>query len=439
MTERSPSNPPAARTKLGLWTATALVVGNMVGSGIFLLPASLAPYRGAALLGWLVTAVGALVVATVFARLARRIPQAGGPYAYAREGFGDFAGFLMAWGYWISILATNAAISVAMVSYLTVFWPVLSRHRTVAAGVALGVVWLLTWINASGIRRGGMTQLATTLLKLVPLIAVGTVGWAFVDLENIVAAPADGQPLGSALLASVTLTLWAFLGLESATIPAENVADPRRTIPRATLLGTGLTAVIYIVSSSAVSGMLPAETLELSTAPFADAARVIWGSWGAYLVGIGAAVSCFGALNGWILVQGQLPMAMARDGLFPALFGRTAPDGTPSTAIVISSVLSSFILVLNYTRSLVELFTFAILLATITAVIPYAFASMSELKWVLRQKPSRMGRPAAAALASVAFLYSLWVIAGAGAEAVYWGFLLLLAGLPVYVVMRSRS
>lgn len=414
----------------------------MVGSGIFLLPASLAPYGHMALAGWLVTAAGSMIVAVVFSRLSRRIPKAGGPYVFIREGFGDFTGFFMAWGYWISILATNAAISVAFVSYLTVFWPVLRTNRVLAAGLGIGVIWTLTWINAGGVHRGGRTQLATTILKLIPLLAISIFGLAYMDWGNLMVPPsAEGHTLDTApaLMASITLTLWAFLGLESATIPAENVTEPSKTVPRATLLGTGLTAAVYIASSSAVAGILPHSALLDSTAPFADAARIMWGNWGAYLIGIGAIVSCFGAINGWILLSGQIPRAMARDGLFPAFFARAKPDGTPSTAIVVSSVLVTVLLLSNYTRGLVELYTFVILLATLTAVVPYVFASMTELMWALRQKPGQAGRPLAILLASLAFLYSMIAIIGAGEVTVYWGFVLLLAGVPIYAWMRSRS
>jgi APA family basic amino acid/polyamine antiporter len=430
--------PSGARAPLGLWTSTSLAVGNMVGSGIFLLPASLAPYGGLGIAGWLLTSLGALLLALVFARLSRRIPKAGGPYAYARAAFGDFAGFFMAWGYWISILATNAAIAVALVSYLTVFWPAPARVTGLAPAVALGVIWLLTAVNAAGVRYGGVAQLVTTVIKLIPLAALATLGLVHADLTRLAAPPTTGGTQAAALAATVTLTLWAFLGLESATIPAESVVHPDRTIPRATLLGTGLTAIVYILSTAAVMGIVPAARLAESTAPFADAGRAIWGGWAGYLMGAGAVISCFGALNGWILLSGQLPLAMARDGLFPTLFGTVRPDGTPAAGIAVSSVLVTVLLLLNYTAGLVEVFTKIILLATLTAVVPFVFATMAELTLVLRSAPPRgTGRRwRAGLLAAAAYGYSMWAVIGAGRETVFWGFVLLLAGLPLYVWLR---
>jgi APA family basic amino acid/polyamine antiporter len=430
---------PNRARQLGLWMCTALVVGNMVGSGIFLLPTSLAPFGGYGIAGWIVTGGGSMLLALVFARLSRRVPRAGGPYAFTRRGFGDFAGFLIAWGYWISILATNAAIAVAFVSYLTVFWPVLGERRVAGLVAALVTVWALTAVNVAGVREGARVQVLTTVLKLVPLVAVGTLGYLWFDASNIGAGLPAAEPL-SAVSASITLTLWAFLGLESATVPSDSVQDPTRTIPRATLLGTAIAGVLYLASTAAIMGMLPGSELAASNAPFADAVRLAWGGAAATLVALGAVVSCFGALNGWILLQAQVPMAVAQDGLFPRLFARVSSNGTPATGLVVSSVIVSVLLVLNYSKGLVELFTFAILLATLTAVFPYAFCTVTE--WMLVSEARRRGGKRLAgesAVALLAFVYSMVAIAGSGRDTIYWGFLLLVAGLPVYAwIVRGR-
>ena len=413
-------------------------MGNMIGSGIFLLPASLAPFGGISIVGWLISAGGSLLLAQVFCSLARRAPMAGGPYAYTRQAFGDLAGFLMAWGYWISVLAAVAAIAVAFISYLTIFFPALATHPAQAALAALATIWLLTAVNAMGIRSAGVVQLITTILKILPLVALALFGWARFDSAHFVPFNPSGQSAFSAATATVSLTLWAFLGLESATIPASNVFDPARTIPRATLFGTGLTALLYIATTVVVMGILAPASLASSTAPFADAARTLAGSWAGYAVGIGAVVSCFGALNGWILVQGQIPLALAADGLFPQVFARVSANGTPVIGLVVSSVLVTLLVAANYTRSLVQLFTFSILLSTLSCLVPYLFSSLAE--WtLLRQESagsSKARKVGPVLVAILAFLYSFWAIAGSGQEAVYWGFLLLMAGVPVFVWVR---
>jgi len=423
--------------------ATSLVVGNMIGSGVFLLPASLALYGGISVVGWLVTSTGALLLASVFARLSRIMPQAGGPYAYTRRGFGDFAGFLVAWGYWISIWTSNAAISVAFVSYLTVFLPVLADNGILAAAVAIAAIWLLSWVNSAGVRNAGWVQLVTTILKLVPLVTIATLGLLFFNADHFRPFNQSGGSSISAITATVSLTLWAFLGLESATIPADHVRDPRRTIPRATVLGTAAAALVYVLGTVAVMGIVPPAGLAVSNAPFADAARAIWGNWAGYAVGAGAAISCFGALNGWILLQGQIPLAAARDGLFPRPFGRTSRKGTPAAGIVMSSVLVTVLIALNYTKGLVEQFNFIILLAALNTLVAYTLSSMSQLMIFIRERGKFAGERllGSSVIAVLAFIYSLWAIAGAGRDIVYLGFLLLFAGIPVYVwiVWRGSS
>ena len=430
-----------AKRALGPWMSTALVVGNMIGSGVFLLPASLAAYGGTSIVGWLFTTVGALLLALVFARLGRAFPKIGGPYAYSRAGFGDVIGFQVAWGYWIAIWAGNAAIAIAFAGYLGYFWPALSSSPLLAAVVAIAAVWLLTVVNAAGIRPAGIVQLLTTIAKLVPLVGIAVVGIFFFDPAAFSPFnPTEGSAF-SAVTSVAALTLWAFIGLESATIPADDVDDPSRTIPRSTLIGTIVTAAVYILGTVAVMSVIPPAALTTSTAPFADAAAAMFGPWAGYAVAVGALFSTFGCLNGWILMQGQIPLAAARDGLFPAAFGRLSAGNTPVFGLVISSLLVTILTALNYNARLVDAFNFFILLATMTTLVPYVFTTMAELMLFLTDR-GRFGSPrlgGSTAIALLAFAYSLWALYGAGAEVVLWGTLLLLSGLPVYVWMRWRQ
>jgi APA family basic amino acid/polyamine antiporter len=424
--------------ELGLWTSTALVVGNMIGSGIFLLPASLAVYGGISIFGWLLTSVGALLLALMFSRLSRMVPHAGGPYIYTRRAFGDFAGFIVAWGYWISILSGNAAIAVALVGYLGVFWPAISGSPVLAGMMALLNVWVLTWVNARGVRNAGILQLLTTCLKLSPLIVIATLGLWYFRADHLQPFNMSGESGFSAVTATAALTLWAFMGLESATIPSDRVKDPQWTIPRATILGTLLSTFVYVLGTIAVMGIIHPAELARSTAPFADAASRIWGVWAGYAVAAGAVVSCFGALNGWILLQGQVPLAMARDKLFPVTFGRLSSRNTPVAGLVISSVLVTLLIAMNYSKNLVELFTFIILLSTLTALLPYVFSALAQFV-LQRQQP--MDKPTllrSSIIALLALLYSLWAVYGVGPEALFWGLVLILAGIPVYIWLRRQ-
>jgi APA family basic amino acid/polyamine antiporter len=417
--------------------AVALVMGNMIGSGIFLLPASLARFGGVSLIGWLVSTGGALMLALVFARLARIEPAAGGPYAYTRRAFGDLAAFLVAWGYWISMWTSLGALAVALVGYLAAIVPQINATPSVAAGAALIAVWTLVAVNVIGARAAGWVQLVTTVLKLLPLALVTAVGLAHFDLSQFEIADASVRTLATNVPAAATLTLWAFLGLESATVPAESIERPDISIPRATVVGTALVAVVYVASTIGVMSLLPRETLSISTAPFVDAVRAQIGPWAAGVVAAGAALSCFGALNGWTLLVGQLPFAVARDGLFPPIFARLSSRGTPAAGLLIAGVLTTVLVCLNYTRGLVELFTFFILLSTLNTLIPYVFSSLAL--FLLPERGGDTLPRGIAAAAVMAFAYSIWAMAGAGAETIYWGFLLLIGGLPVYVFLVRRS
>lgn len=420
-------NRPESRV-LGFWAAASIVTGNMVGSGVFLLPASLAPYGGLSIVGWIVSAAGAIALALVFARLARQFPATGGLYAYTRLAFGDVPGFLVAWGYWLSIVGTLAALAVACVGYLDPFVPSIVRTPAAAAALAVGLVWLMIGFNIAGVGVAGRVQIVTTALKLLPLVVVAVGGMFFFQSSVFTLPETTATPMGAQLIAVVTLTLWAFLGLECATIPAGSVRDPARTIPLATITGTVLAAAIYIVSTVGVMSLVRPEALAASTAPFADGARRLFGDAGAAIVAIGAAISCLGALNGWTLMAAQLPMAAADDGLFPPLFGRLSSRGTPAVGLIVAGVLASILVGLNYSRSLVALFTFIILLCTLGTLVPYVFCSLAV--WLL---PRQRFTPIAAAVSIFAFVYAMFAIAGAGMETVFYGFLLLLAGLPVYV------
>jgi APA family basic amino acid/polyamine antiporter len=432
---------PEQKNKLGLWTTTSLVVGNMIGAGVFLMPAALAAYGSISLLGWVFSSIGAFLLAKVFSNLSKMMPQAdGGPYAYSREGLGDFAGFLVAWGYWISTWCTNAAIAVSLVSALSTFFPALASNALLAVATGLSAIWLLTWVNTLGIVTSGKLQLITTILKILPLVLVAAGGLFFFKAKNFLPFNSSGASDYSAILTSAAYTFFAFLGIECATVPSGSVSNPEKTIPRATMLGMLIATFIYIISSVSIMGMIPGRDLQHSVTPFSDAAVIIWGSNARYWVSAGVAIAAFGALNGWILIQGQMPYAIAKDKLFPHIFSKENKKGVPAMGIIISSILISLLMSMNYTKGLVEQFKFLIMLTTLTVLIPYLFSTAA---YILIRMERKYLKPAgwipAIILASLAFLFCIWAVAGSGQEIVYWGFLLLLAGVPFYVIILWKK
>jgi basic amino acid/polyamine antiporter, APA family len=421
---------------LGFWMCLALVVGNMIGSGIFLLPASLAPYGLNAMIGWVVTIGGALCLAYVFACLARAMPHAAGPYDYVRTAFGAPAGFFVMWSYWISAWVTNATISVAAVSYLSSLAPALFARPGVAPLAAVGFVLLFTAIALRGARTSGRVQIVTSILKLLPLIAAIVIAiWVLGSGgETAVFTPTPISVGG--ISGAAALTLWAMLGFESATVPIGKVRCPERNIPRATLLGTLIAGLFYLAASSAVFLLLPPAVAAASSAPFADLVGQYWGGGAATLVALFAAISCLGALNGWVLLQAEVPYALAKRGVFPAWFAAESRRGVPVRAQLAGCVLTTGLIAANYTRGLTELFAFMALLATAATLVLYLVASLTALRLIAR---GMLSGALLGVLALIGLIYSIWTLYGAGKEATGWGAVLLATGIPVYLLMRRAS
>jgi APA family basic amino acid/polyamine antiporter len=426
------SHPP--KRAFGFWICLALVMGNMIGSGFFLMPATLAPFGWNGTLGWVATTAGALCLAIVFGSLARALPKAGGPYAYTRAAFGPLVGFVVAWSYWVSLWVGNVAVATGVVAPLSAVFPGIVAH---SAWITLAMIWALTAINCFGAKTAGRVQLVTTILKFIPLAAVVLLAALVLGREGADALPParlEDVRLGGAtgIAAAAALTLWSFLGLESATVPAERVEDPQRTIPRATLIGTAIAGAIYLFACSAVALLMPPDQVARSGAPMADFVAPYWGASAGTAIALFAALAAFGALNGWILMQGEMPWAMAKDGVFPAWLAKTSRRGTPARAHIVASLLLTCVLTINHAKSMAELFGFLILLATTASLVAYLVCSLAALRL-------RVDRRLAPVFVLGA-LFSLWAIWGAGTEAMKWGAALLVSGIPIYwLTRRNRS
>lgn len=406
----------------------------MIGSGIFLLPSSLSDFGPISLWGWAITGAGSVLLAFVFARLALDSPKACGPLAYTEEGFGKFAGFLVGWGHWIAAWTGNAGLAVAFTSYLTAFVPELKDNSGLAVIVTLGTVWLLYFINLQGLKSVGLIQVITTILKLIPLALFAFAGFFYFEPSNYAVSNVSELPTFNAILATCSITLWAFLGLESATVPAGDVKNPEKNIPRATIYGTLFVAILYFVVSAAIFGIMSPAELQKSTAPFADAAGALWGSWAFHFIAIGAIISVLGSLNGWMLIQAEVPYVAAKKKLFPKIFCKEDAKGRPIWGVTISTVLISLLVLANFTGDLVKLFTFIILLASLSSLIPYLFCSLASIMIHLSRKGTQNFQwTRHLGITVIAFSYVIGAIIGSGPEVVYWGTILLMASVPVFV------
>ncbi|WP_431683812.1 amino acid permease [Kitasatospora sp. KL5] len=415
------------------------MVGSIIGTGVFALPSALAPYGPIALVAFVLVTLGALALAVTFGRLSERVPGSGGPYVYAREAFGEFAGFLTAWSYWITAWAGNAAIAVAWVGYVEVF--VNKGHHTWGSiAIALVGLWVPAIVNLTGARTIGAFQVVTTVLKFLPLAFMATAGLLFVEPGNFGAFNASGTSALGAVSAAGAIALFSYIGLETASVAAGRVREPRRNVPRATLYGTLACAAIYLLGTLAVFGAVPHAELGASTAPFTDAMNnIAGGHWAGNLVAAAAIVSGIGALNGWTLICAEMPLAAARDGLFPEAFGKVRGRGeVPAFGIVSATVLASALTVISYTR-FTEVFTGIVLLSVLTAVIPYLVSAAAQLHRLVqhgREETNRRRFARDVTVTVLALAFSYWSIQGSGYQTVYYGLFTVLIGIPVYIWLK---
>ena len=409
-------------------------MGNMIGSGIFLLPASLAAFGANGIVGWVFSFLGAVLLAILLGRLSIYYPDAaGGPYAYTLQTWGRFPAFIVAWSYWTSIWFANAAIVVALLGYLSIFFPLLGK--SVPAVVAAGwfFLWSFTWLNTRGIQLVGSIQLLMTVLKTAPLLLVGIVGLFYINYEQL---NLDLIWDFDALTASVTLTFFAFLGLESATITGDKISSSKTMVRKATIYGTIITSVIYLLSSFAVLALLGQQKLATSATPFADATAIFLGPTARYFIAAAAVLATAGALNGWTLLQGHIPMAAARDGLFPQVFKKVNQHGAPTLGIIITTAITSLLLLFNYIKDLVSVFTLAISLSTLAVMIPYIF-SIGAYLFYIRQKQIR--QKTAIPLAAACAIFLIWVMKGYGWETILLGIVFIVSGIPFYFITNKHK
>jgi len=421
---------------IGFWRGWSIAVGCAVGSGIFMMPTLLAPYGLIGFGGWLIAGAGSVLVALTMSRLVRRIPKTGGPYIYANEGLGHFAGFIIAWTYWVACITAIAGISIAFVSYLGFFIPAISHSSLLSLLASLVLVWLLVTLNIFSIESSAKFQVVSTLLKLLPLFFMMFLGLVGFDSNNLPEInPTNANPF--ILLATVTtLVMWSFVGIETATVPAENFINPEKTIPKVLIAAVLSVLTIYILVSISIAAIVPADELINSSAPFALAATKILGFSGGVIIAFGALISTLGSLNANTLTAGNITFAAARDKLLPSKFLTLSDAGTPIFSFILAGSFVSFLLMLNYTKGLIDAFIFFAMLSTLSTLIAYLFCAMAELKFLKNDHPSKQ-RNSAIFLTFGTFLYAFFAIWGAGMEIVFYSFMLILVGMPMYAWMRE--
>jgi APA family basic amino acid/polyamine antiporter len=437
----STTTPAAAEHggSLGLPQATALIVGSIIGTGIFTLPSAIASYGMLAIVALLVVSVGALALALMFGSLSQRIPAAGGPYAYSRHYFGDFAGFTNAWPYWITAWAGNAGIVVSWVFYVDALFGWDPDNKPLSVGIAMVGLWIPAAINLIGINAMGIFQLWTSVIKFIPLVFISTVGLVIgISKGNFPAFNPSGDSVLGAISTAGALVLFSYLGVETAAVAAAKIKNPVRNVPRATIYGTLACAAVYLLSTVAVFGLVPTDVLQSTGAPFSSAFNSIFGGdWAGRVVAAFAVVSGIGCLIGWTMICAEMPKAAADDGLFPKFFAKVNKANVPLWGVLFSTALASVFTIFSYASSTgVQVFSTLVLLSGVTAAIPYFMSAIAQIYYLMTEgkliSPTTFARDMVIAILSL--LFSFWFVYGSGQQATFWAYLMILVG---YVVLMG--
>lgn len=423
--------------KVGPVLATALVASNMIGSGIFLLPATLATVGSITVIGWLIGTVGALLIAAILSKLSQVAPQPGGPCAYAGEALGPYFGFQVNALYWMSCWIGNIAIAVAAIGYLASFVPALSQPLAAACASA-GIIWLLTAVNILGPRLVCQVESLAIVIGLVPILLVASAGWWYFDGKlfmtgwNVQRAPAI-----EVIPQSLVLLFWAFTGLESASVATAVVENPRRNVAIATFGGVLIAALVYVASCTVLMGIIPAADLARSNAPFADAVQVMLGPLAAGMIALAALIKATGTLGGWILLTAQTGKAGADRGQFPQVFGRVDRHGVPVPSLLIMAALMSAVVFATMSPTLGQQFGELIEVSVIFCLMLYVYACIAVLvypRWIASATSLARYRPTAA----LALLFCLVVIGYAEPKLLLLTAAMLLLTVPVYLLFGRQ-
>ena len=417
--------------KIEFRESITLVIGNMIGAGIFMLPISLSEYGSISIFGWIISGLIAIALAKIFKKLSKKYPGESGPFTYTNIFFGEFIAFIVVWGYWVSILLLNASLAIAVTSYSTVFIPELA-NQYYNISFSIFIIFIISIIGYKAIRWIGDFQFYTTVIKIIPLILTVIIGFLFFNIENFFPLNISTETDFKAITISTTLTFFAFLGIESATVPEDKIKNPIENVSKATSYGVGFTFILYILSTIALIGILSPEQIQDSNAPFADAGGVIFGDYARYIMAFFAIVSALGCLNGWTLLQIELPKDLSKNNLFPEVFSKENSNKVPISGLIISNIIVVGLISMNYSKDLSNIFTYLILTSTFCTLILYLLLTIGEIVLIFKNKKYLRTN----FISIPVFLFLIWMIIGVGYDSILLGLLLLSISIPIYFYQK---
>ncbi len=416
--------------KLGFWSIFALVTGSQIGSGVFMLPASIAPFGLLGLAGWIISGIGAVGLALVFGKLCSWLPKTGGPHVYANAAFGSYAAFFVGWTYWVISWVSTPIVVVATIGYLMPLLGVYTPTQTLF--LEIGLVFLITLLNLRGVSAAGHAEVFLTFLKIIPLVIMPCAAFFLFKKGNFLTPQvASYGELSHALSAVTLLTLWAFIGLESATTPAGAVKNPSKTIPRAIVLGTSCVALLYFLNSLGILGLLPGGQLINSAAPYTDAAQEIFGGNWHLVISLIAAVVCVGTLNAWILASSQISLGLSEDGFLPSFFSKKNKNGAPFYSLFISLIGIIVILILTAQENFAEQIKMMIDFSVASFLFVYIVCCLAFLK--LMNRYQKRSSYLSYGYGFGALLFCCWVLYETPLQTLLIAFIFTLTGIPLFV------
>lgn len=426
--------------KMGVVALTLVTASNMMGSGVFMLPTNLAGVGSISIWGWFFTIIGVLALALVFAKTSLINPKDGGIVAYANDAFGPFIGFQSTICYWISAWIGNVALLVAGIGYLSFFFPGL-KDPTTGCIAAICILWGFVVLASFGAKVASSAQSFTAICGLIVILGVGLVGWGWFNptTYNQVYNGTGGTD-AHAIITAASLALWGFLGVESAVVSSGQVKDPEKTVPKATVYGLLIAAACYVGSTVVIMGIVPHSVLIHSAAPFADAAKYMFGPMAGNIASALSIIACFGSISGWLILQSEAPKAGAKAGLFPKFFGEVNKNDVPMKSLVFTGVLMSIVLAMTASPDLADQFQIVILMSVFASLLPYMYAVIA-LPIIMAAKKMDKGSKfyIYVVLAVIGMAYSLFALLGSGSDSMFWGVVMLMCTIPLYSFVAAKK
>jgi arginine:agmatine antiporter len=424
-----------SQEQIGAVAATFLTVSNMLGSGIFMLPATLALIGGVSVLGYLVAIIGVVSLALVFAKLALLVPNGAGPYTYTRRAFGDYLAYQTNFIYSVASWIGNVSMLSVVLGYLAHIFP-LFANPVYSLLTQIMLIWIFTLLNIYGAKVVSFIQGISLVVALIPIVLIATIGWHWFSFDVFLAGwNIQHYSTFHAVNLSFNNIMWAFIGIESACISTKLIKNPKQNVPLATISGVLIVAFLYISSCMVIMGIVPNHDLVTSSAPFAIAFEYIIGNNLSILISGCAIINCLGALAGWTMVIGQTTKAAASDGLFPKVFSKTNRHGIPALGLVILAVIMSLVVIITISPSASQQFYKIITMSVVLYLIPYIYCGCAVILLGAAQLPLKT-YIMYVIMGIIVTLFCIWSILGSENSITIWAFVVMLLSTLFYSFKR---